>query len=83
MATRVVADRYAREMKSICFLSVAAVVAVIISACAPPTENAERSAACKEAGNQRMCGTCCKTKSSTFTTSGITGTCSCFGELEK
>jgi hypothetical protein len=76
------ADRYDRTMKSLVSLSLIALVAVV-SACAPPTENAERSAACKEAGNQRMCGVCCKTKSSTFTTTGTTGSCACFGDLEK
>ena len=78
----ILADRYARTMKSLVSLSLVALVA-IVSACAAPPENAERSAACKESGNQRMCGVCCKTKSSTFTTTGITGNCACFGELEK
>ena len=70
-------------MKIARMVSLLGLVTLVIAACAPPAENTERSAACKEAGNSKMCGICCKTKSATFTPSGMTGTCACFGDLEK
>lgn len=70
-------------MKNIVSLAVTALVGFVVIACAAPPENAERTAACKEAGNQRMCGVCCKTKASVFTTTGTTGTCVCSGEVDK
>jgi hypothetical protein len=70
-------------MKSTHIISILGLFALLIAACAPPAENKERTAACKEAGNSKMCGICCKTKSGVYTTTGVTGTCTCFGDLEK
>jgi hypothetical protein len=60
-----------------------AVGVLVATACSNDTVNAERTAACKDSGNGRMCGICCKTKSSKFTQEGTTGTCSCIGAVEK
>jgi hypothetical protein len=56
-----------------------------IIACGKPSINAERTAACKDAGNHRMCGICCKTKVATFTPgqNANEGMCECFGAEEK
>jgi hypothetical protein len=76
-------------MKITRIVSLAAVVALALAALtacttpAPAVENAERTTACKDQGNQRMCGQCCNTKSSTFASQGMTHTCACFGDLEK
>lgn len=61
-----------------------ALVSLAIVACGKPPPNAERSAECKDSGNARMCGVCCKTKMSTFTPGGMNaGVCECFGDVEK
>lgn len=76
--------RYARPMKITHIASLAAVLALAIAACAgPPVENAERTAACKTSGNQKMCLQCCNTKSATYTQTGITGACVCVGDVQK
>ena len=62
--------------------AVAALVTLLV-ACSAPKENVERSAACKEAGNTKMCSSCCKTQKSNFTSQGMTGTCQCLGDAEK
>jgi hypothetical protein len=74
-------------MKITRIVSLAAVVALALAtltACTTPAvENAERTTMCKDQGNQKMCGQCCNTKSSTFASQGLTHTCACFGDLEK
>ncbi len=57
-----IADTLA-SMKRASVVSLTALVIVVMTACAPPAEDTERSAACKEAGNTRMCSVCVKTKS--------------------
>jgi len=69
-------------MKSSIVVSLMLVLVAIV-ACGKPSLNAERSAACKSAGNSRMCGICCKTKEATFTAGTGDGTCECFGSEEK
>ncbi|MDB4946959.1 MAG: hypothetical protein JWP97_6493 [Labilithrix sp.] len=72
-------------MKSTWFAASAsiAVVAAMLVACSAPTDNAERTALCKATGNTKTCSSCCNTQKSNYVQEGMTGTCTCLGDVQK